>query len=505
MNHWVIAPILLPLAAAIVLLLLGIGRRRVQRGLGLASVIGQVALALGLLAYADGGELLVYRLGDWPTPFGIVLVLDRLSALMLAVTACIALFSLWYALQGTDERGRNFHALFQFQLAGLNGAFLTGDVFNLFVFFELLLIASYALLLHGGGAERLRNGIHYVVFNLVASALFLVGVAMLYASLGTLNMADMARAVAELPPERSDMAHAGGLVLLVVFGAKAAVLPLYFWLPSAYRSATAPVAALFSVMTKVGAYAILRLFTLVFGPDAGPTGSIAEPWILGVALATLAAGTLGLLASRDVRTLIAYSVVISVGMLLGGIGLFSVEGIRAGVYYLAQSTLVLAGLFLLADLIARQRHVLGDRLESGTALERRGLLGILFLAGAVAVVGLPPLSGFVGKALLLQAAVDLEAVRWVWPVVLVSSALSLVAFSRAGSVLFWKSGGRAPERETPALAPGLWVPCACLLAFAALFIIAAAPALEYADATARQLLDPSVYVRAVLETANVSR
>jgi len=505
MNHWVIAPILIPMAFAIVLLLIGLGRRKIQRRLGLTSCLLQLAVAVGLLLYAGSGELSVYYVGKWPAPYGIVLVLDRLAAVMLTITAVIAVASLIYATQGIDDRGRNFHALFQFQLMGLNGAFLTGDLFNLFVFFELLLISSYGLLLHGGGADRLRNGFHYVVFNLVASALFLVAVALIYANLGTLNMADLARESSAIPPEHATAVRAGGLLLLVVFGAKAALLPLYFWLPRAYHAASAPVAALFSVMTKVGAYAILRVFTLVFGHGVGEAAGVADPWVLTLALATLAAGTLGLLASRDVRTLTAYSVIISVGMMLGGIGLFNVEGIRAGVYYLAQSTLVLAGLFLLADLVRQQRGEHGDRLEYGAAVHRPVLLGTLFLVAAVAVVGLPPLSGFIGKALLLQAAVDIQAVRWVWPVVLVSSALALVAFSRAGSVLFWKTEPREPGWQPAPTAPGLWVPSAALLSFAALLMLGAGPALEYADATARQLLNPALYIQAVLETQNVQR
>lgn len=505
MNHWIVAPILVPLAFAIVLLLIGLGRRSLQRRLGLTSCVLQLAVAVGLLIHAGSDELSIYYVGQWPAPFGIVLVLDRLAAVMLTITAVIAMASLVYAAQGVDDRGRNFHALFQFQLMGLNGAFLTGDLFNLFVFFELLLISSYGLLVHGGGAARLRNAFHYVVFNLVASALFLVAVALVYANLGTLNMADLARAAATVAPEHAPLVRAAGLLLLVVFGAKAALLPLYFWLPRAYHAASAPVAALFSVMTKVGAYAILRVFSLMFGPGAGEAAGLAQPWVLILALATLAAGTIGLLASRDLRTLTAYSVVVSVGMMLGGIGLFDLEGIRAGVYYLVQSTLVLAGLFLLADLIRRQRGEHADRLEPGRAVHRPVLLGTLFFIAAVAVVGLPPLSGFVGKALLLQAAVDIQTMRWVWPVILVSSALALIAFSRAGSVLFWKAGPRPPDRQPGATAPGLWVPCAALLSFAALLMLAAGPALEYADATARQLLSPGLYLEAVLETHNVER
>ena len=270
LQHAPVLSVLLPVFTAVVLLLLGDGsqqvvggghgdnRQRWARRLAMASVLLGLLMAVGLVVQANSGALLVYQLGEWPAPFGIVMVLDRLSALMVLLTYLVAVPVLWYATGGWDTRGRHFHALFQFQLMGLCGAFMTGDLFNLFVFFEVLLIASYVLLVHGQGRERFRMGIHYVVLNLSASGLFLIALAMVYSVTGTLNMADVGLQVAQLSGDNAQLAQAAALVLLAVFGLKAALVPLYFWLPGTYAAASAPVAALFAIMTKVGVYSIIR-------------------------------------------------------------------------------------------------------------------------------------------------------------------------------------------------------------------------------------------------------
>ncbi|MDX9768130.1 MAG: proton-conducting transporter membrane subunit, partial [Ectothiorhodospiraceae bacterium] len=283
MSHWIILPILLPLAAAVLLLAgtpLGLS---FKRRVGLAATVLMLPVALKLLAIASGGDVQVYALGDWPAPVGIVLMLDRLSAMMLVLTSVLALASLLYAVSGSDALGRNFHALFQLQLMGINGAFLTGDIFNLFVFFEILLLASYGLLMHGGGAPRARAGLAYVVLNLVGSSVFLVGLGLLYGTLGTLNMADMALQVRLAPADDIPLIRTAATLLLVVFGLKAAMLPLFFWLPRAYGAASAPVAALFAIMTKVGIYAIVRTYNLGFSPEAEALAGITEPWLLPLA------------------------------------------------------------------------------------------------------------------------------------------------------------------------------------------------------------------------------
>jgi multicomponent K+:H+ antiporter subunit D len=239
MNHALILPILLPMLAGALLLVGHNLSKPLKRALSLTATWALVPLGLYLVLLADDGQLRAYALGNWQAPFGIMLLLDRLSALMLLLTAVLAGFAVLYACRGDDARGQNFHALFQFQLLGINGAFLTADLFNLFVFFEILLISSYSLLVHGNGKDQIRSGVHYVVLNLLGSSFFLIGVSMLYGLTGTLNMPDLAQKVADADPELAPLLSAAAYLLLVVFALKAAVLPLYFWLPRAYASAPA--------------------------------------------------------------------------------------------------------------------------------------------------------------------------------------------------------------------------------------------------------------------------
>jgi multicomponent K+:H+ antiporter subunit D len=500
MNHWIIAPILLPAMSAAVLVLLG-SNLMLQRVLNLAATVALIAINVGLAIAAADGSFDVYSLGDWPAPFGIVLVLDRLAALMLLLTSVVALASLLYALRGADASGKYFHALFQFLLMGLGGAFLTGDFFNLFVFFEVLLIASYGLLLHGRGGPRMKAGFHYVAINLVGSALFLIGVSLLYAMTGTLNMADMALKVAAAPVEDAALIRAGALMMLVVFSIKAALLPLYFWLPDAYSVARAPVAAMFAIMTKVGAYAVIRVYTLIFGAAAGVSADVAMPWLLPVALATMAFATVGALASSTVRVLASYLTIASVGTIFVGIGLFTPTALSAALYYLVHSTITISLLFLLADLIGRNRGDAGDELTRNYPVAQPALLGWLYLAAAMAIVGVPPLSGFLGKVMLLQGAQGHDAVAWVWAVVLGSALFMLVAMARAGSMLFWHVDPESDKVRVDAVLHANrtdLLPMALLIGCIVALTIWAGPAARYTTATANDLLQPAAYIRGVL-------
>jgi multicomponent K+:H+ antiporter subunit D len=492
-NHLILAPLLLPLAAGMINL------QRVRKGLAaqrcvsIVSTAGVLLAAILLTARAATGQIETYALGGWPAPFGIVLVLDRLSALMLLVTALLALPVLVHACAGDDRCGRDFHVLFPIQLLGVNGAFLTGDLFNLFVFFEILLIASYCLALHGSGPARTRAALRYVVLNLVGSSLFLVALGAVYGACGTLNMADLARAVAGASPEQIALLRAASLLLLTVFGLKAAVLPLMTWLPGLYSAALPSVAALFAIMTKVGVYAVLRTQSLIFTPG-GPLPEAAG-LLLPLALATVVWGTLGILGGQSLREILAHLVIVSVGTLLAGIGLWNAAGIAAALYYMPHTTLVSGGLFLLSGHIARQRGPVGDTLAPGPPLSQAGRLGTAFLLGAMAVAGLPPSSGFIGKVLLLQGATTGQAL-WVWTVVLAGGLLGLWALARCGSVMFWRTEGvsisGAPVSWT-GLAPAL----ALLLAGLALAVLAD-PVARYAGEAAAQLINPEAYIQAVL-------
>ena len=367
MIHAPILPVLVPLVAALICMAIHDAKRGRLRLVSIAAALVMIPIAGFLIYRAGAGEIHVYALGDWRAPFGIVLVVDRLSALMVCLTTALALPVLLFAVNGADAQGRHFHALFQLQIAGLNGAFLTGDLFNLFVFFEVLLLASYGLLVHGHGPERSRAGLAYVVLNLAGSILFLIALALLYGTLGTLNLADMARVMPRVPAGDQVLVRTATALLVVVFALKAALLPLSFWLPHVYGAASAPVAALFSIMTKVGVYALLRISTVAF-PAAPFTADLLQPWLAPLAIATIAIGTLGTLAAQRLAHLVANLVVISTGTLLLTIAVPFAEATTAALYYLIHTTLVSAGFFLLTGLIAAGRGEAGDTFVQGPLL-----------------------------------------------------------------------------------------------------------------------------------------
>jgi multicomponent K+:H+ antiporter subunit D len=525
LPHAVVLPIVLPLmTGALLLLLQGRWPRLVPMLAGASCLVG-LLVALTLLRQADTGMVQTYLLGNWAAPFGISLVLDRLSALMVLLTAGIGCIALLYALGGDSKRGRHFHSLLQFQLMGLNGAFLTADLFNLFVFFEVLLIASYGLLLHGGGAQRLKASIHYVAFNLTGSALFLIAVSLLYGLTGTLNMADLALRVPQVADDRAVLVQSAALLLLVVFGVKAALLPLYFWLPATYGAASAPVAALFAVMTKVGVYALLRVTTLIFGDTGGPAAQVGAPMLQLLALATLVLGAAGALSAPHFRAMVGNVVVASAGTLILSVALARPDSVAAGLFYLVHSTLVAAALFLLADRVRAARQAKGYCGERSDALRPLALggvrlsLGAVFFVLAIAACGLPPLAGFMGKAMLLQAAGQVTGAGWTVATVLACSLLMMVAFARSGSSLFWKSAldsgtGHTPSTSTPThlsdqpdvACPTQAVHRAALLLLLVLLVacsVFAASLSRYTTATARQLFDRNAYLQAALQTPPV--
>jgi multicomponent K+:H+ antiporter subunit D len=495
-----LVPVLVPLVAGILLLLFRTGKIRWLRFIGLLSVAVQILVALVLLDTTAGGAIMTYALGNWPAPFGIVMVADRLAAWMLLITALLAFFALWHACWGLDVRGRYFHVMFQWQLFGLNGAFLTGDLFNLFVCFEVLLLASYGLALHGGGAARTLAGLHYVIINLVGSALFLIAAGLLYGLFGTLNLAHLSLLMTQTPAANLGPARTGVLLLFGVFALKAALLPLHLWLPATYARSSPPVAALFAIMTKVGAYAILRVATLLLGDTALGLAGIYQDWLLPLAMATLFAGMVGALGARRLSDQAAYLVIASVGTLLIAFGLGGQEAIASGLYYLPHSTFAAAALFLLTERIAAGRGTVGDRLEPAPDIPSAPLVGALFLICAVLLVGLPPLSGFIGKFLVLHAALTHPAWPWVLGVVLVSSFLGLLALARSGSLLFFRSAtvpyDDGVAEATPSSLP--LAPAIGLLGLTLVLTLGAGTWLNLTTGIAEQLLHPQTYIQAVL-------
>ena len=530
-EHLIVGPVLLPLATAALMLLLGESRRGLKALLNLLSTALGLALAVALLlrVQADGPAAFgVYLPGNWPVPYGIVLVADRLSALMAVLAGAVALAALLFALARWQHAGVYFHALFQLQLMGLYGAFLTADLFNLFVFFEVLLAASYALLLHGGGSERVRAGLHYIAINLVASLLFLIGVAVLYGVTGTLNMADIAQKLPLVPASDRGLLHAGAAILAIAFLAKAALWPLNFWLPPAYAAASAPAAAVFAILTKVGVYAVLRLWTLCFPADAGDSAGFGNRVLMWGGIATLAYGAIGMMASQQLARLAGYSVIASSGTLIAAIGFDAPALSAAALYYLASSTLAACALFLLVELLERARQVelappelddgnymlpafIDAEPPAGTNLDddeealigraipaALAFLGVTFALCAMVVSGLPPLSGFVAKLGLLGALLERPGpAAWtLFALLLLSGLAATIALLRVGVRHFWT----AQERAAPRLRVAETLPIAAILAATVALVVEGGSAMAYASATAEMLHDPAQYMRAVLST-----
>ncbi|MFT4149387.1 MAG: monovalent cation/H+ antiporter subunit D [Paracoccaceae bacterium] len=478
MSPWIIAPVLLPALSGALILLALRNSLAMQRMASLAATGGLCLLAAGLLSATAPEAPQVYRLGDWPLPFGIALMLDPLSAMMVALTAGLALVVLIHVLAtGTDRRGRHFHTLFQFQLMGLNGAYLTADAFNLFVFFEVLLIASYGLLIHGGGRDRLRAGVQYVAVNLFGSALFLFALATIYAVTGTLNMADLAVKVAALPPGDHALIRVAAVMMLAVFAIKGALVPFQFWLPVAYPNAPGAVAALFAVMTKVGAYAFLRCATLIFPPGAAPIGGLTGDLVLPAALVTLAVGSIGVLGAKNAMRQAAFAAIASMGTVFAALSVFTPQGTAAGLFYMVHSTLATAALFLIAD------QARGGQARDGQA--PGGHAAALFMAAAVAMAGLPPLSGFPGKLMVLQSLPP-----GAWWVVLGGTFLMLLGFARQGSDSFWKAPAGAPAPTRALLAPAL------LIGALAALTLGAGKVIDWLIPVARALHAPAAYIAA---------
>ncbi|PVZ13484.1 MULTISPECIES: monovalent cation/H+ antiporter subunit D [unclassified Pseudomonas] len=526
-QHGLIAAIVLPLLTAALLLLISEKRRRLKGWLNLAATFAGAVLAFGLVQQADTANG-VYLAGNWPAPFGIVLVLDRLSAMMVLLTAVLGCATLLFALARWDRAGAHFHALFQVQLLGLNGAFLTGDLFNLFVFFEVMLAASYGLLLHGSGRARVLAGMHYLAINLVASSLFLVGAALVYGVTGTLNMADIAVKVSQVTPHDIGLLHAGVAILAIAFLTKAGMWPLNAWLVPAYGAASAPVAALFSLMTKVGVYAVLRLWALAF-PDG-----FGQAWLVGGGLATLTCAVLGLLAARRLERLAALNILVSAGTLLAAIGLGGERLLGAALFYLVGSTLAVAALFLIAELIERARaandvplddedcplpaplETLHPPQDVNLDDEQRALvgrvipwntafLGLAFILCALMVIGMPPLAGFIGKINLIAAILEAQppgATGWALVLLLVLAGIAaLMALSRVGMLRLWSPA--QPHR--PALRPLECCAVVALLSLCVVLTLRAEPLLQYTRASAQALLDPGQYIHPVLAAAATER
>ncbi len=498
-DQLMVAPVVLPALTAPVTMLLMRRRRAVALAVSFGGCVAMLAAAVALFVMAQDDAIRSYTPGDWPAPFGIVLMLDRLAGMLLLLSAVLGSAVLCHAvITGADRRGWHFHPLFHFQLMGLNGAFLTGDLFNLFVFFEVLLIASYGLMLHGQGALRLKAGVAYVVVNIVGSALFLVALGLLYGLTATLNMADLAVRVAALGPADQGLLRVAGLLLTTVFALKAAAVPLHLWLPRTYAATMPAVAALFAIMTKVGVYAMIRTVPLIFGAHASAAAWVGAPYLLASAILGAAVGFVGVLTARGLREQAAFAVLASTGTLLIAVSGWREAMLTAGLYYLVQAVLAGALLFLVADAVMRRRGQYGDALVSSPRFADQDGAGLLYLSAAIAAVGLPPLAAFVGKLLILDASFGAPGWPAIWVTILATTFVGVIGFSRSGSTLFWKSASDADPIACPPRARTDFFAPALLLALLAVLTVGAGWMTAQTHAAAAQVMAPSRYVAAVL-------
>ncbi|MGX9216829.1 monovalent cation/H+ antiporter subunit D [Massilia varians] len=519
-RHLVILPVLLPLLCGALLATLTQGRHRLKFAVAYISVLALLANALALAWLADGswpGGVQVYLAANWSAPFGIALVADRLSALMLVLTALLGLAALHYAQPRWSRIGVHFHSLFQFLLMGINGAFLTNDLFNLFVFFEVMLASSYGLVLHGYNVARLRASMQYIAVNLVASLLFLIGVAMIYAVTGTLNMADLAGRVPGLASTDAGLLQAGVAVLALAFLAKSAMWPLGFWLPTTYAAASPPVAVMLALMTKVGAYVVLRIWLMVFSDSAGELSRYGYDALLWGGMATIVFGAAGMLATDTAGRMAGYAAIISSGTLLSVIGYGQPLLVTAGLYYYLASTLAIAAFVLLIELFDRIRTpgaaMLALTMEAfaveDAPAEPKGrgvpaamaFLSLAFLACALIIAGLPPLSGFVAKFGMFHAMINpgpgvapIGVAGWtLMALVFGSGLIAIVSLMRFGVRTFWASEVLAP----PALHPSEALPVAGLLLASVLMTVQAQPLFAYLARASADIHRPALYIDAV--------
>ncbi|WP_088102558.1 Na+/H+ antiporter subunit D [Halalkalibacter urbisdiaboli] len=491
-NHLIIAPLLIPLIVGIVLLFLrhNVKTQKVISVLSLTAML--VATVLLLFSVLEHG-VQTYQLGGWQPPFGIVLVADSLAVLLVLFTAIVALACLLFSIRGLDQERKAyfFYPLLQFLITGVVGAFLTGDIFNLFVFFEVLLMSSYALIVLGGEKGQLRESLKYVLVNVISSALFVTGVAYLYSVTGTLNMADLSNRIAEIG--QPGLVTVIALLFLVVFGMKAAIFPLYFWLPGSYSAPPPVISALFAgLLTKVGIYAIIRIFTIIFyhHPD------ITHQILGGLAAITMIVGVIGAVAYQNLQKILVYNVVAGVGYIIFGLSSFNEPGLFGGIFYLVHDMLIKAALFLLVGAIIVITRTPKMNEASGL-IKHYPLLGWAFLAAALSLAGVPPFSGFFGKLMLIQGGFYAEQ-YWTVGILLLSSLLVLYSVMKIFFSVILGEEKLPTLKERPNI-KGLLYPSIILLFLSFIMGMGAEWVYPYvADATTT-LLNPDIYIEAVLK------
>jgi multicomponent Na+:H+ antiporter subunit D len=495
-DNLLILPILIPLLTAIVTLLLW-NYRNWQRVISVIGAALHLLATFGLLMVVRQNGIQAVQIGNWSAPFGITLVADLFSAIMLVLTGIIGLAVAIYSLGNIDARREAFgyYPLYHVLLMGISGAFLTGDMFNLYVWFEVMLIASFVLMALGGERPQMEGALKYVTLNLMASAIFLAAVGVLYGVTGTLNMADLAT---QLPRIEQGLANTLAMMFLVAFGIKAAVFPLFFWLPAAYHTPPAAVSAIFAgMLTKVGVYALIRVFTLLFIQDIDYTHLI----ILVIAAFTMTSGVLGAASQFEFRRILSFHIISQIGYMIMGLALFSPLALAGAVFYIMHHIIVKANLFLVSGAVNRLQGSYQLKSLGGLYRSRLGL-AVLFLIPALSLAGLPPLSGFWAKLTIIQAGVE-QSQFVIVAIALGVGMLTLYSMIKIWNEVFWKAKpDQVIEVENNHTSRWNWFfyisPIVVLALFTLMIGLVAEPFFQLAQQTAAQLLDPTQYIQTVL-------
>lgn len=501
MKHLLpILPVLLPMAGA-VLGLLAAKRSTLQTTIGIGTSALTLVLSFVLLATVNAENFISVELGNWQAPFGIAFIADRLAAIMVAISALVGLAIAIYSIDDLKqgERSQWFYPLMLFLVAAVNGAFLTADLFNLYVWFEVMLIASFALMTVGGKKAQFEGGFKYVAINLVASALFLAGLGLLYGKVGTLNMADVALKLSLI--ENGAMINSSAVLFLVAFSIKAGLFPFFFWLPASYHTPPIAISALFAgLLTKVGVYALLRCFTLVFTQDT----DFLMGTLFVLSLATMVTGVLGAASRFDIKQILSFHIISQIGYMTLGLAVFTQLALAAAIFYTIHHIVVKTNLFLIAGIIARKTG--SDALgEIGGLYKKAPWLALLFFVPAFSLGGIPPLSGFWAKFALVKAAL-LEEHYWAVTIALIVGVMTLYSMTKIWGEAFWKA---APEKMKELTGRGTsgWASYTPVIALAAITLwigFFAQPLFEYANLSADQLLNPTRYIEQLLPADYIS-
>lgn len=494
MNILLILPIIVPFTTGIILILFW-NHRHIQRIISVVGALALFGISLALLFSVWEDGIQAAQMGDWSAPFGITLVADLLSAIMVVLAGLMGISVAVYSLTSMDpDRERfGYHPLFHILLMGICGSFLTGDLFNLYVWYEVMLISSFVLVALGGEPNQLEGGIKYVTLNLISSAIFLAGVGLVYGLVGTLNMADLSIQLHQ--SDQQGLVLTLAMLFMIAYGLKAAVFPLFFWLPSSYHTPPVAVSAIFAgLLTKVGVYTLIRVFTLLFTQDVAYTHTV----LLVIAGLTMLSGVLGAAAQNEFRRILSFHIVSQIGYMVMGLALYTPLAIAGSVFYITHHIVVKTNLFLVSGVVHRLRGTYQLK-KLGGIYRLYPLLGVLFLIPAFSLAGIPPLSGFWAKFILIRAGLEIESYTIV-VVALIVGLLTMFSMTKIWAEVFWKADPAPPEtEENPSLShlAGLILPVAALAAVTIIIGLFSEPFLRLAIDAAEQLLDPTEYIRAV--------